>query len=53
MKYNEWIMAYTLIQNKLHKKSPLSAAEIDEILELIEKIYQFINNVEYEVMKRQ
>lgn len=53
MKYNEWITAFTKITGKLNKKSPLSTAEIDELLEIIEQIQCFIKIAELEVMKRQ
>lgn len=53
MMYHEWITAYTKLTSKLHKKTPLSTAEIDELLEIIENIKEFINTAEYEVIKRQ
>ena len=49
----EWNAAYTKITNKLNKKKPLTTEEIDELIELIEKTRDFINQAEYEVMKRQ
>ena len=53
MQYNEWLTAYTKITNKLNKKKPLTTEEIDELLDIIEKIKNFIDKAEYEVLKRQ
>lgn len=53
MNYNEWLAAYTKLTNKLNKKKPLTTEEIDELLDIIEKTRNFINQSEYEVMKRQ
>ena len=53
MNFADWDYAYTKLNNKLNKKSPLSTDEIDELLEIIEKIKNFIDKAEYEVMKRQ
>ena len=53
MNYNEWLYSYTKLTGKLGKKSPLSTEEIDELLDIIEKIKNFIDKAEYEVMKRQ
>lgn len=52
MNYNEWLYSYTKLTGKLGKKSPLSTEEIDELLEIIEKTRNFINQLEYEVIKR-
>ena len=46
MKYNEWLTAYTKLTGKLGKKSPLSTEEIDELLDIIEKVKEFINKTE-------
>lgn len=53
MTYNEWLYSYTKLTSKLNKKKPLTTEEIDELLEIIEKTRNFINQSEYEVMKRQ
>lgn len=53
MTYNEWLTAYTKLTNKLNKKKPLTTEEIDELLDIIEKIKAFTNTAEYEVIKRQ
>ena len=48
MQYNEWLTAYTKLTNKLNKKKPLTTEEIDELLDIIEKTRNFINQSEYE-----
>lgn len=53
MNYNEWLYSYTKLTGKLSKKSPLATEEIDELLDIIEQIKNFIDKTEYEVMKRQ
>ena len=53
MNYSDWNYAYTKLTSKLKKKSPLSSGEIDELIEIIEKVKDFINKAEYEVLKRQ
>lgn len=49
----DWINAYTKLNNKLHKKSPLTSDEIEELNELIAQLKSYIDKVGYEVMKRQ
>ena len=53
MNFADWSYAYTKLNNKLNKKTPLTSEEIDELLDIIEKIKNFIDKAEYEVMKRQ
>lgn len=53
MTYHEWVSVYPKLTGKLNKKSPLTADEIDELIDIIEKTRSFINKSEYEVMKRQ
>ena len=53
MNFADWNYAYTKLTNKLNKKKPLTTEEIDELLDIIEKTRNFINQLEYEVMKRQ
>ena len=53
MNYNAWLTAYTKITGKLNKKSPLTTTEIDQLLDIIEAVKTFINEAEYEVLKRQ
>lgn len=49
----DWINAYTKLNNKLNKKSPLTSDEIEELNELIAQLKSYIDKVGYEVMKRQ
>ena len=53
MNYTEWLTAYTTLTNKLKKKAPLTSGELDELIEIIEKVRSFMNRAEYEVLKRQ
>lgn len=49
----DWINAYTKINNKLNKKTPLTSDEIEELTELIQQLRSYIDKVGYEVLKRQ
>lgn len=49
----DWINAYTKINNKLNKKTPLTSDEIEELTELIDRLRKYIDSVGYEVLKRQ
>ena len=49
----DWINAYTKINNKLNKKTPLTSDEIEELTELINQLRSYIDKVGYEVLKRQ
>lgn len=49
----EWNNAYTKINNKIKKKSPLTSEEIAELTELLDKLTDYINKIGFEVMKRQ
>ena len=49
----EWHNAFVKLTNKLNKKTPLTTKEIDELLDIIESVKNYINELEYEVIKRQ
>lgn len=53
MQRHEWINAYTLITNKLNKRKPLTAEEIEELVALIQKLQEYLNKVGFEVLKKQ
>lgn len=53
MNYNEWLNCYTKLTSKLNKKSALTDDEITLLLDIIEKVQKFIDNAQYEVLKRQ
>lgn len=47
------INAYNKINSKLKMKSPLTVDEIEELNNLVEKLKNYINELGFEVMKRQ
>ena len=49
----EWHNTYVKLNNKLTKKAPLTSGELDELIDIIEKTKEYINQCEYEVLKRQ
>lgn len=49
----DWINAYTKLNNKLNKKSPLTSDEIEELNELVQQLKDYIDKIGYEVLKRQ
>lgn len=53
MNYNQWINSYTKLTSKLNKKKPLTSEEIDELFEIIDNLKDYINRLQYEVIKRQ
>lgn len=49
----DWINAYSKINSKLNKKTPLTTEEIEELTALVEKIQAYVNQWGFEVLKRQ